>query len=223
MNFFKISLLIQNWENKPEKAPPVLFEIYFSFTNSNFKITTKIKIDLFSFIEYIKKKEIFKMFNILVLHLETLQAVYKLDQSYKYLTTVGQHPVTGECFFLFHQITPLCWELQFLPYNKFFHKFSFFYDNFVSIRFRFDDEESRVYLFQELKTGELIPDFYDMFKHKYKEGLDYTELILRISKLNCDEFLELCEYFISFTMTRTNLKLCKTYVSLISWKIERKS
>ena len=199
----------------PKNAKPILFEITYSYSNSIFRVSTKSKIDLFSINQWINSGKEKKIFKFLTLHLENFKAFYCLDQAYRYLKSVGQHPVTGESFFLFHQITPICWELQFLPFSLYFKKFQFFMDNFVSVRFRLDEDSASIFLFQELKTGELIPDFYEMFKNMYQESLDYTEFILRISNLDSTNLLELFEYFISFTMTRTNLKLCKTYVTFI--------
>ena len=200
----------------PPNAKPILFEITYSYSSFIFRVNTKAKIDLFSIVQCVNSGKEKKIFKLLTLHLENLIVFYRLDQSYKYFKTVGQHPVTGESYFLFHQITPICWELQFLPFARFYRKFPFFMDNFVSVRFRLDEESGSIFLFQELKTGELISDFYQMFCKKYENNIDYTEFILRISNLDSSALLELCEYFISFTMTRTNLKLCKTYVGVIS-------
>lgn len=222
MNFFKLGFSLNKWNNMSEQATPIHFEINFSLSHLNFKLSTKAKLDFFTLNQLLKFDRLEELFRLLTLHFETLQALFRLDQSFRYCDTVGQHSVTGRSYFLFHQITPLCWELQFLPYARFFQEFSFFHDNFVSIRFRLDADSSSIFLFQELKTGELILNFYDIFRQRFEDHIHYAELILRVSNLDSKGFLRLCECLISFTMVRTNLKLCKSYVGLTSSRIERK-
>lgn len=223
MNFFKFTFLVTKWEKQSPNSKPAFFEILPRYSNSSFRLSTPLKIETFTLNQMINSGEEKDIFQLLIYHLESLQSLYKLDQAYKYLKTIGLHPITGNSYFLFHQITPICWELQLLPYSDFYKQYDFLNDNFVSIRFRLDLYSGSIFLFQELKTGELIPDFYEMIKNIYKQKIEYAELIMRITEMDQKTFLEFFEYFISFTMTRTNLKLCKTYVSLTSWKTERRS
>lgn len=212
VNFFKFAFELTRWRNRPELAAPAVFEINFSLSQANFKLASRVQIDLFSVNQLVARGKARELFERLTTHLETLLALYQLDQSFRCLDSVGQHSVTGESYFLFHQITPLCWELQFLPYAPFFREFPFFLENFVSIRFRLDELSAALFLFQELKTGELMLDFYDICKERFAGHVDYAELILRVVGLDCARLLRLVEALVSFTMVRTNLKLCKSYV-----------
>ena len=191
-----MAFIVSKWENMPKNAKPILFEITYSYSSSVFRVSTKSKIDLFSINQWINSGNEKKIFKLLVLHFENLLAFYFLDQAHKYLKIVGQHPVTGKSFFLFHQITPICWELQFLPFAKYFRKFSFFMDNFISVRFRLDEDSANIFLFQELKTGELIPDFYEMFKKILNRGEagDNAGILLRgVEKKDIQRGMVICK------------------------------
>jgi hypothetical protein len=65
-----------------------------------------------------------------------------------------------------------------------------------------------------MKVGELILDFYTMYKTYFPNNLNYHESVLYVKDLKEQKTIELINLFISFWMTRINLKLCKEYVLL---------
>jgi hypothetical protein len=213
LNFFGMVIEVINWKKKHEQDPPIILTIKSIIDKSFMKFTCSEMVDINFLMKLLNSGKTEQLFNLIENNMEEMKAFYKLEDPYRHLGMTGVHSVTCKSYFLFHQISNISWNIQMIPFSEFLQQCEVFEDIFDSVRIRLNTKNGGFFIFQEIKVDELILDFYTMYKTHFPNNLDYHNSVLHIKNLREEEVIELIRLFISFWMTRINLKLCKYYVN----------
>ena len=212
LNFFKMIFRLIDWENKSGEFKYVEFTLQLSMRTSVIRLQSSLKLN-HDFLALLLNSNYERMFLFFITrHLETLRGIYCLTKAHLYLGVDILHPTTSEPFFFVNRLTKNSWEVQLIPFSRLFSRNKFFRDYFSALRVKLADKDDGVFIYQDLNSGELLSDFYEMYSYHFNSSLDYVEHVLRIRNADHRRFLKIMKSLLCFWITRVNMKLCKAYV-----------